>query len=146
MARYPNPFDLWQEAVRATTMAAETALAAGEVIASRSATIDHAVRNPFSADHAELAQMVSEKVAAFSEAGYIALRDAYMLQAEFASTAVRAGTYAGRGGFSAFGEMLGMWERAAHGAMAAAGAPRRSLKPIHRRATANTRRLKRKRR
>jgi hypothetical protein len=144
MAKYPTPFDWWQEAVRATTMAAETALAAGEVIARRTATIDHAMRNPLAADHAELAQMVSEKAAAFGEAGQIALRDLYVLQAEFAATAARAGSDAGRINFAALSEMLGLWERAARGAMTSAAAPRRSLKPIHRRATANARRLKRK--
>jgi hypothetical protein len=144
MARHPTPFDFWQEAFRGAVMAAETALAAGEVIASRSATIDHAVRNPLSADHAELALMVGEKVAAFSEAGAIAMRDACLLQARLASDAVRAGTSAGKSGFSAMSEMIGMWERAARGAMTSAGAPRRSLSPIHRRATANAKRLKRK--
>jgi hypothetical protein len=144
MARRSTPFDFWQEAVRGAVMAAETAFAAGEVIASRSATIDDAVRNPLSADHAELALMVGEKVAAFGEAGAIAMRDACLLQAKLASDAVRAGTFAGRGGLSAMGEMLQLWERAAHGVMTTAGAPRRSLKPIHRRATANAKRLKRK--
>ena len=78
---YSSGLDLAATAVRA----GETMLAANAVINSRVGTMGAAARNPITADYAELAKMIPEKLEAFSRAGASLMKDAEAAQAETAA-------------------------------------------------------------
>jgi hypothetical protein len=128
--------------------AAKTVAAAGDVVRKRSDIIDAAVRSPLTADHAELARMVPEKVAAFAQAGsamsaeLVAMQFAWademqhlwrMAMKGRAPTAAEMGALADRG--SAYA--LRTTERTAR--LAEAG-----LAPIRKQVSANARRLRKR--
>jgi Phasin protein len=141
----------------------ELALAAGRVVAARQALGLEALAQPLTADHAEFARMISEKVAAFSDAALAAGHRS-------AKIAQQATRFAATDATLAAGAALRLWscrspadlfalqsrfaaawfDRAASRsiavASAATNAQRDMLAPIHAAATGNDRRLTRKRR
>jgi hypothetical protein len=129
--------------------AAETAVAAWMVIAMRLGMIAAAGGDPGRAETAELRRMVVEKVYAFSEAGTAALREWSALQGELTEYALFLWGAAARGRPPDAGELGELAERSAlHGlrlATSTIGASAVALAPVHRKATANARRLARRR-
>lgn len=118
----------------------ETWAATGRVISARLPTIASALQNPLDADHRELNLMVSEKVGAFGLSGDAITAAGAVLR--------RAGDANAR----ALGRMTGGgvlwpadWMKLAEGNLAAAAAlaalPAATLAPVHKRVTANDRRL-----
>lgn len=143
-----SPFDMWTRMMNAgLDMAAtgqrmnETMIAAGSVVRHRGQTIDAAMRNPLTADHAELGLMMSEKAEAFTSAGTSMATDMMKIQMDmFAqASAVVAMMATGRPPSTrAAGMMAKRSERIMTRAMGSGG---RALAPIHAKATANAKRL-----
>lgn len=150
-----DPFTAWSRMFAASTSiatsaqrAAETLNASRRVIDTRTDMMKSAMLDPLGADHAELGRMVPEKVAAFSTAGnammdgWIAWNQAIMAEA------THLGTMASRGRPPTPFEWLALATRGAEFGVAATERTARvgaaSLAPIHAKATANARRLKRR--
>ena len=135
--------DLWMwplHTVRLMGDATETMLGAQRVVAARLPTIAAAARNPWTADHAELGRMITEKV------------DAAGLSGRAASSAIAGAQKAANANLAAAarlarGDMLWPtdWMTLAAGNVAAASAmmtmPAAALAPISSRVAANDRRL-----
>lgn len=137
--------DLWLwplSAARLGSQWAETMLATQRVIAARLPTIASAMQNPMAADHAELGLMVSEKVGAFRSSGEAVTSAGAVVRRAADANARALGRMAGGG-------MLwpADWMRLAEGNIAAASAmaalPAATLAPVHKKVTANDRRLRR---
>lgn len=147
-----SPFDTWSRMVSAGwsmatigLRAGETLVAADSVIRHRGAAIDAALRNPLTADHAELSRMVSEKAEAFGSAGASVMADMARLQADMMAqaSAVAAIWMSGRPPTArAMNELTSRSERMAVRALRSG---ERALAPVHAKATANAKRLGRKR-
>ena len=139
-----DPFALWTNWLRAGRLVGETIEASQTVIARRGETIADAARDPFTADHAELTRMVTEKGAAFAKAGTSMAGDWAAMQADL-SAQVRAMSALWLGGrlpsAAAAGAML---DRSARINQRALASGVKALRPIHATATANQRRLKKK--
>lgn len=117
----------------------ETVTAARGVIDHRSKTIDAAMRNPPTADVAELNRMVPEKMAAFGKAGSALVEDWIDIQADMmAQGRDMMGLFAWPPS-SAVVERIG--KRGSRIAVKMSTAGGRALKPVHATATANHRRL-----
>jgi hypothetical protein len=149
-----NPFTAWsrmlaaQAAMAASSIrAAETLTASLSVIDTRTAIMRAAMADPLSADHAELGRMVPEKIAAFSDAGGAMMRGMLAWNQALLAEAQHLGTIASRGRAPTPGEWLGLAARTAEFGVAAAEQTARvgaaALAPVHAKATANARRLKR---
>lgn len=137
-------FQMAQTGVRA----AETLAASADVIASRSTTIGAAMRSPLDADHAELGRMMPEKLDAFARSG-AAIADAWWaMGSAWMREAHGLTTQAMRGRVPTIGEMAALSDRSAAYSLGAIEAGARlggkALAPIHRTATSNARRLRRK--
>lgn len=145
-------------AIKSTTQVGELALAAGRVVARRSALAAAAMLDPANADHAEFSRMVPEKTAAFSASGMALFRwageIAYQvarLTSDEAASMVRASTELARCRTPAAAIAaqrsfaVGWWERAASHVLRASALAMRShgamVAPLHRAATSNDRRL-----
>lgn len=153
-------FDAWSNwnrlmlsgwsAMETGARACETLKASGDVIAARSAIIGTALRSPLTGDYAELGRMVPEKVDAFSQAGsvilsaWVAGHSAWMRQMQDIGTMVM------RGRPPTLAELAEHGSRSVTFALGSVDAGARlgrdSLAPLHRGATANARRLRRKKR
>lgn len=150
-----DPFNYWGRIVSSWQAIgvtgrrmAETATASRDVIASRSATIGEAVASPATADHAELMRMVPEKVAAFSQAGEAMMREAMAMQIDYLRQAQLIGAMMMRGRPPSAAALIDLTNQSASYALRTLEAGSRlggaAVKPIHRTATANARRLDRK--
>ena len=139
-----NPWVEWQRLMRAGTMMSETFLASQEVVGHRGKTIEGAISNPLTADHAELSRMVTEKGMAFGTAGASLARDWWRMQGEIGAQAIAIGQMMmGRvPSARATHAMLSRGQRLGSAALASSN---RAMRPIHATATANARRLKKKR-
>lgn len=125
--------------------AGETLVAARDVIGHRTTLMQEAMRQPLSADHRELSQMVPEKVAAFSAAGSAAVGAWWEMQSIFAAQTQMMGAAMLTGRSPDAAELGRLQRRSAARAMqlaeravAAGGA---MLDPLHAGATGNARRL-----
>ena len=135
-----SPFALWWDAAGAgynlMVRAADLMVASADVIQHRSGTIRAAWHDPMSADYPELFGMVAEKVEAFTRANMSLLQDMGQANVDILAAANRVGgmtpTALAAAGLKASTRTSRMAERA--------------LRPIQERATANARRLNRKRR
>ena len=144
-----DPWSEWQRLWRAGTMMSETMTASHAVVGHRSKTIETAMSDPMGADYVELGRMVSEKSAAFGEAGTSLSRDWFAMQRDWNAQGVAV---AGALSSMMMGKMPG--PRAAHKMMArgqrlgsaALASSVRAMTPIHRAATANEKRLARAKR
>ncbi len=134
----------WQRLMRAGTMWSETLTAAQAVVGHRSKTIEAALNQPFAADHVELGRMVNEKSTAFGAAGASLAHDYFTMQADLTAQA------------AAFGQMMmgqvptpratqAMVNRGQRLGSAALASSIRALTPVHRTATANAKRLGKRR-
>jgi hypothetical protein len=156
-------FETALDLARSAVAAGELATASGSVIARRSALMGAALADPVGADHREFARMAPEKVDALSLAATAAFGRWWGIQREWIDYATEEAAHAMRtvAEFSLTPTPLhaleaqanyvaGVLDRAAHhGASITASALAASdatILPIHRRATANARRLARKRR
>lgn len=125
----------------------ETIGAANTVLAVRLPLIQTALCSPLTGDHAEMARMVPEKVEAFSRAGSVMVAAWWQAQSAWIGHMQHLGGVAARGHVPTGAEMADIGARSAAltldmvEATARAGAA--SLAPIHRKAAANARRLKR---
>ncbi|MCY7398036.1 MAG: hypothetical protein LH466_04240 [Sphingomonas bacterium] len=134
----------WQRLMRAGTMWSETLTASQAVVGHRSKTIETALNDPFSADHAELGRMMSEKSTAFGAAGASLARDYFAMHADMSAQAAALGKMM-------MGQLPGpratqaMVTRTQRLGSAALASSIRAMTPVHKTATANARRLKRKR-
>lgn len=139
-----NPWTDWQKMIRAATMVSETLDATQRVVEHRRKTIGEAMSNPMGADLVELGRMVSEKTAAFGAAGASLSKDWLAMQRDLTVqmtdlSAMMLGQMPGPGKAQA---MLARGNRIGSAALASSV---RAMAPIHRAATANDRRLGRKR-
>ena len=139
-----NPWREWQRLMRAGTMWGETMNAAHVVVGHRSKTIETALSNPFAADHVELGRMMSEKGTAFGAAGASLARDWFAMQADLGAQTSALGKIM-------FGQLpnpraaQAMLTRNQRLGSAALASSIRALTPLHRTATANAKRLSKKR-
>ena len=124
----------WLDLLGTSLRSAELMLAAGSVVQTRTGMMQQAARSPLTGNYAELGRMVPEKVAAFTAAGSVLEREWKVWQDEVSALA-------GAGTFGV--DSLYRWTDAMTALWAAPGA---AMRPIHKTATANARRLSRKRR
>lgn len=139
-----NPWIEWQKMVRAGTMMSETFSATQAVVEHRTRTIETAMSDPLHADMVELGTMVSEKSAAFGAAGLSLSNDWFAMQRDWAAqmndlSALMLGRMPGPARAQA---MMTRGQRLGSAALASGV---RAMTPIHKAATANQRRLGRKR-
>jgi hypothetical protein len=136
-----NPWSLSDAMWRNAVAMGETAVASEAVIRHRATTIDRAMRNPLTADFAELGKMLPEKLAAFSQSGVSMMNDMIALQADcFAQMHDLAAV--AMGGRPPSAKVVGRVGRRSSrilSKMTQAGG--RALAPIHATAMANQRRL-----
>jgi hypothetical protein len=139
-----NPWREWNRLMRAGTMWSETLTASHAVVGHRSKTIEAALANPLGADHAELGRMVSEKSSAFGEAAASLTRDYFAAQSDLNAQAEAVGKMM-MGQLPTTNAALAMVDRSQRLGSAALASSVRALAPVHKAATANARRLGRKR-
>jgi hypothetical protein len=139
-----DPWREWQRLIRAGTMWSETLTASHEVVGHRTKTIEDALSDPFGADHAELGRMVSEKGAAFGAAGASLARDYFSIQAELSAQAAAMGKLM-MGQLPTPRAALAMTARARRLGSAGLAISIRAMTPVHKAATANARRLGKRR-
>jgi hypothetical protein len=134
--RKPNPLQ----------KVAELSLAAPQVVALRSMQMLAAGANPSVRDRQELARMGSEKVQALAESVNAMTLQVMKINQEWATLAARQWWSAWTAPWSALAKMPqapAIGQRLVR--EAASEVLDRGLKPVHKRATANARRLRRKR-
>jgi len=134
----------WQRMMRAGTMWSETLSAAQAVVGHRSKTIEAALSDPFAADHAELGRMVSEKSTAFGAAGASLARDYLTMQADLSAQAAALGQMM-MGRLPSPRATHAMVTRSQRLSSAALASSIRAMTPVHKAATANARRLGKRR-
>ncbi|HEY0270285.1 MAG TPA: hypothetical protein VGC10_04765 [Sphingomonas sp.] len=121
----------------------ETMHASGEVIDSRVRTMAEAVINPLGGDYGELGRMIPEKVDAFGRAGANAFGDLIAMQSAALANCQQLASLALAGRAPTLAEAEAMWARSFGIAERAMDSTGRALAPLHKRATANARRLRR---
>jgi hypothetical protein len=147
---YARLYSAAADMARSGQRAAETLAASGDVVAKRSVMMKAAASAPLAADYAELNRMVPEKVEAFAQAGSAMVSGWGALQSTVAAHMQQLGAMALRGRPPTVAELIALSSRNMEFAVSltehfsAAGG--KGLRPIHARATANARRLKRARR
>ena len=139
-----DPWREWQRLMRAGTMWGETISASHTVVGHRSRTIEEAMSDPFGADHAELGRMVSEKSSAFGAAGASLTRDYINMQADLSAQAAALSKLM-MGQFLTPRATQAMLSRGQRLASAALASSIRAMTPVHKAATANARRLGKRR-
>jgi hypothetical protein len=122
----------------------EAMTASHEVIDSRVRTMAEAAANPFAGDYAELGRMIPEKVDAFGRAGATAFGDLMAMQAAAMANYRQMASLALAGRAPTLAEAEAMWARSWGIAGQAMDSPGRALAPVHKRVTANARRLRKK--
>jgi hypothetical protein len=122
----------------------EAMTASHEVIDSRVRTMAEAAINPFAGDYAELGRMIPEKVDAFGQAGATALGDLLAMQAAAMANYRQMAALAFSGRAPTLAEAEAMWARSCGIAGRAMDSTGRALAPVHKRVTANAKRLRKK--
>jgi hypothetical protein len=135
---YSSGFEMAATAIRA----GETMLAANAVIGSRVGTMKAAARNPITADYAELARMIPEKVEAFSRAGASLMKDIESAQAETGAQMRHVTAIITSGKIPTCSDIFTLTARWASITQKATGAAGRALVPVHAAATSNANRLR----
>lgn len=152
-----DPFTFWSRAMASWQMAGDTgtkldrtATASHDVIAARTAIMQSAISSPMTADYAELARMVPEKVAAFSSVGNVMAEAWWKAQADCLALASRTASAGMTGRLPSPIDVVQFWTDASLDGLRAMESGSRlgrdALAPIHKTATANARRLKKRRR
>lgn len=137
-----TPIDFWLAAFRTGERLGATLKASQTVIDSRVRTMADAASEPGRGDYAELARMVPEKVEAFSQASTSLFEDAIAIQAQTAANVGALMAMAWRPGNVA--GWMAIADRSSRIARRAGQASGKALAPVHKAATGNARRLKRK--
>ena len=150
-----DPFTAWMRLAtvaldmsRTSHRASDLMHASGEVVQKRSGMMAAAMRSPVDGNYVELAKMVPEKVEAFSSAGIAVARQCWTMQLAFLAEAQHLAALFARGCSPSISELGELAARSTAYVvtsaenMAQLGAA--GLAPVHRTATANARRLKRK--
>jgi hypothetical protein len=101
-----------------------------------------AARNPLTADYAELARMVPEKVEAFSRAGAALMKDVETLQTQAGAQVRHVTAVMTSGKLPTFSDMFTLTARWASMSQRATSAAGRALLPVHAAATSNAKRLR----
>ena len=122
----------------------ETMTASHAVVGHRSKTIESAMSDPMGADYVELGRMVSEKSAAFGAASASLSRDWFAMQRDWNSQAM-AMSQMMIGQMPSARAAQAMIVRGQRLGSAALASGMRAMTPIHRAATANQKRLGKKR-
>lgn len=139
-----NMWREWERLMRAGTMWSETLSASHAVVGHRSKAIEAALNDPFAADQVELGRMVSEKSAAFGAAGASLAKDYLGMRADFSAQAAAFGSMM-------LGQLPGpratqaIVSRGQRLGSAALASSIRAMTPVHTTATANAKRLGRRR-
>lgn len=148
-----NPFTFWTRMMDTTVelsrmgqRVSETLIASHDVIGIRSDMIRTAINSPLEADHGELARMVPEKVEAFSQAGSAIATEWWAMQADMLTQAQQFGAMALKGRTPTAAEWAKIAARNMEHVERSVALGARAVKPVHARATANARRLKRAKR
>lgn len=136
--------DSW--AIGATMLASgralsESTIASRSVIAARTRTIDAALRNPLTADVAELGRMVPEKIAALTRSGEAIVADWVDIQSDLIAQATDMMRLILSGRLPTTQAVERVAGRGMRIAVKAAGAFGHALAPLHDTVTANARRL-----
>ncbi len=139
-----NSWQEWQRLLRAGTMWSETLTAAKAVVGHRSKTIEAALTDPFGADHIELGRMVSEKSTAFGAAGTSLARDWFAMNGDLRAQSAAVGQMM-MGQFPSPQATQAMMTRSQRLGSAALASSIRAMTPFHKAATANARRLGKRR-
>lgn len=146
-----SPFTLWTDMWTAGMNLADAGLKFGEmlgasavVVGSRCGTIAAAARDPLQGDYAELGRMVPEKMDAFSRSGRSVMADICSIQSDAVSNWLQLARIAAAGRPPGSTEAARMASRSSRMNARACAAAGKAIAPVHRRATANARRLKRK--
>lgn len=140
-----DPFTSWLRLMRGASMFAETLVASGSVIGHRSGTIGEAIANPGAADVVELQRMVGEKATSFAEAGASLARDWWKLQADLAAQTAAVGEMLTAGSLPSARAVRAINARSRRLGDHSVASATRALRPIHATATANARRLGKRR-
>jgi hypothetical protein len=127
---------------RAATRLYETAAASAQVIAHRKGVIETAARDPMAGDYRELSLMVTEKLAAFSEAGTRLSQGWWSAQLDMAAQFQQLGALMLRGRPASAADFEAVQRKGTRTASRALTAAGEAIVPIHKAATANARRLK----
>ena len=134
----------WQRLMRVGTMWGETISAASTVVGHRSKTIETAMNNPFDADHVELGRMMSEKGTAFGAAGASLARDYFAMHADLSAQTAALGKMM-MGQIPTPRAAQAMLSRTQRLSSSALSSSIRAMTPVHKAATANAKRLGKKR-
>ncbi len=132
---------MWTDGAQTAVKFWETLAASAVVIDRRMPMIDAGLRDPWTADHGELAGMVTEKVQAFTQAGTAFATDMARMQGlwmQVMQDAMTLGTSRRLPSAARIAASGARAVRLTEGTLAAGG---RALKPIHAKATANAKRL-----
>ena len=134
-----------QDFVQTSVRTSEMLAASGTVIASRMGSIAGAVRNPWGGDHVELARIIPEKVTASSDAA-MAIMNLWAAMAaqtsrhlDHVSSTFRGGRYVTVSELAALSTKTAALSTSVMALGLTAGGV--ALAPIHKKATANARRL-----
>jgi hypothetical protein len=138
-----TPFGYWMNAwasgvglMQTGAKLAETMSAAGTVIESRTKSISNG-------DYAELGRMIPEKVAAFSQAAKATSDDLKAIQKDAAANARHLAEIAAGRRLPLATDMLLIFSRSSRIISRSMAVGGNALAPVHRRAVANAKRLKR---
>ncbi|MGH6615081.1 hypothetical protein [Sphingomonas sp.] len=139
---------IWTDMSRTGLRAMETLAASNSVVERRTDMIDTAMRNPLAGDYAEFSRMIPEKVDAFSKSGLAMANEWWSMQSALLTEVQAFWGIALRGRAPTLAEMSTAGSRATSYALSTAERSAKlgalGLAPIHKQATANARRLKRK--
>lgn len=152
-----DPFSAWMQIVsagfemqRTWLRSVETAQASHAVIGARSAKLHGAVVAPMTADHAEFARMIPEKVEAFGRSAAAVARETAAMHFAWTRQMQRVGTMMLAGRPPTLVEAVLLVTRSTDFALGTMAATARlgagAIGPVHRAATGNARRLGRKER
>ena len=139
--------DLWESGARSMTAGlrfAEMMQASGEVVRSRSTTIGEAMRDPINGDYRELGLMVPEKIEAFSGAAHSIFGDVAAIQASTQANMAQAASLMMAGRAPTISEASAMWTRSGQALSRSLAMAGKAMAPVHGKATANARRLRKK--
>ena len=134
-------WDMYADLAATTLRVSETLVAANSVIGSRVGTMRAAANDPLTADYAELARMVPEKVEAFARASQSLIKDAESIQAQARAQIRHATAMMTSGRIPTLGDWFALGTRSAGISQKMMGAAGKALLPVHAAATGNARRL-----
>lgn len=147
---WSDPFRFWSDALATGAAVTRTGLRFGEMLAAshevighRSHIIGEACRDPLGADYPELERMVSEKVEAFWQAGTAVAEDIAAAQSLAWRNWQEVAALTAGGRVPSPAEARRLANRSGSIARRTGAAAAKALEPLHAKATANARRLRR---